>query len=111
MVNFPVATDGSDRQVINFRGHEPDVNDLRERIESVIPYFCANPSCIQVYCPLHGKWVSLGWNLLSGRLTMYIYENFSKRLSFPSCGRTTSYKQRLSRRRVRFLRKILLSRN
>jgi hypothetical protein len=55
MADFPIAPDGSERQVINFRAHEPDVNDLRGRIESVIPYFCPNPSCIHVYCPLHRK--------------------------------------------------------
>ncbi|KAI0280120.1 hypothetical protein BGY98DRAFT_965749 [Russula aff. rugulosa BPL654] len=55
MVDFPVTTDGSERRVINFRAHEPDVNDLRARIESVIPYFCANPSCIHANCPLHAK--------------------------------------------------------
>jgi hypothetical protein len=21
----------------------------------VVPYFCAKPSCIHAYCPLHGK--------------------------------------------------------
>lgn len=55
MADFSVATDDSERQVINLRAHEPDVNDLRGRIESVIPYFCPNPSCIHVYCPLHCK--------------------------------------------------------
>jgi hypothetical protein len=55
MANFPVATDGSERRVVNFRAHEPDVNDLRGRIESVIPDFCPYPSCIHVYCPLHRK--------------------------------------------------------
>ena len=55
MVDFPVTTDGSERRVINYRAHEPDVNDLRARIESVIPYFCANPSCIHANCPLHGR--------------------------------------------------------
>jgi hypothetical protein len=55
MADFPVATDGSERRVIDFRAHEPDVNDLRGRIESAIPYFCVNPSCIHAYCPLHRK--------------------------------------------------------
>ena len=55
MVDFPVPADSSERRVINFRAHEPDANDLRGRIESLIPYFCANPSCIHVYCPLHGE--------------------------------------------------------
>lgn len=50
-----VATDGSKQQVFNLRAHEPDVNDLRGRIESIIPYFCPNPSCIHVNCPLHQK--------------------------------------------------------
>ncbi|KAF8488924.1 hypothetical protein F5888DRAFT_1909582 [Russula emetica] len=55
MADFPVATDGPERRGINFRAHEPDVNDLRGRIESVIPYFCASSSCIHAYCPLHAK--------------------------------------------------------
>lgn len=55
MADFPAAADGSERQGFNFRAHEPDVDDLRGRIESIIPHFCANPSCIQAFCPLHCK--------------------------------------------------------
>jgi len=108
MADFPSATDGSERRGINLRAHEPDVNDLRGRIESVIPYFCANPSCIHVYCPLHRKGF-ISSRLLLESLTMLIYEKLSKRLSFTSRGHTTSYEQRLSGRRV--LRKTLLSRH
>ena len=108
MADFPVPTGGSERPLINLRAHEPDVNDLRGRIESIIPYFCTNPSCIHANCPLHRKGLS-GLRLVSVSLTMLVYEIFSKRLSFPSCCRPTSYEQRLSRRRV--LRKFMLSSN
>src|SRR6266849_1533551 len=95
MADFPVATDGSERRVFNFRAHEPDVNDLRGRIESVIPYFCANLSCIHANCPLHRKgFIRLA--LAHRQVNHACLRNFSKRLSLPSCGRTTSYEQRLS---------------
>lgn len=57
MADFPAVDGGSERRGINFRAHEPDVDDLRGRIESVIPYFCANPGCIHTHCPRHGKGV------------------------------------------------------
>jgi hypothetical protein len=55
MAEFPTADDGSERRGFNFRAHEPDVDDLRGRIESVIPRFCANPGCIHTHCHRHGK--------------------------------------------------------
>ncbi|KAF8466499.1 hypothetical protein DFH94DRAFT_781237 [Russula ochroleuca] len=55
MAEFPTADDGSERRGFNFRAHEPDVDDLRGRIESVIPRFCANPGCIHTHCHRHGN--------------------------------------------------------
>ena len=55
MADFPAVDDGSERRGIDFRAHEPDVDNLRGRIESVIPHFCANPGCIHTHCPRHGK--------------------------------------------------------
>jgi hypothetical protein len=72
MADFPTAVDGSQRRGFNFRAHEPDVDDLRGRIESVVPYFCAKPSCIHAYCPLHGKdFIGLS---LACWLTMTVYQ-------------------------------------
>ncbi|KAH9988149.1 hypothetical protein BJV77DRAFT_1023147 [Russula vinacea] len=53
MADFPAVDDGSERRGIDFRAHEPDVDNLRGRIESVIPHFCANPGCIHTHCPRH----------------------------------------------------------
>ncbi|KAI9444046.1 hypothetical protein H4582DRAFT_2095391 [Lactarius indigo] len=54
MADFPVDTDGVEQRRIDPRAHEPDINDLRGRLDSVFPYFCANPGCIQAFCPRHG---------------------------------------------------------
>ena len=53
MADFPASADGAEQRGFNFRAHEPDVDDLRGRLQSLIPRFCANPTCIQAYCPLH----------------------------------------------------------
>ncbi|KAI0297413.1 hypothetical protein BC826DRAFT_165885 [Russula brevipes] len=37
----------------NPRTNEPGIDDLRRRIQSIAPYFCANPGCIQALCPRH----------------------------------------------------------
>jgi len=55
MAEFPANADGSERRGINPRAHEPDINDLRKRIESMVPYFCANPGCVQALCPYHRR--------------------------------------------------------
>jgi hypothetical protein len=55
MAEFPANADSSEQREINFRAHEPGINDLRKRIDSVVPYFCANPCCLQAFCPHHGK--------------------------------------------------------
>ncbi|KAH9954772.1 hypothetical protein BC827DRAFT_1241027 [Russula dissimulans] len=52
--DIPTTADGPQRRGIDPREHEPDINDLRRRIDSVVPYFCAYPGCIQFMCPLHG---------------------------------------------------------
>ncbi|KAI9444047.1 hypothetical protein H4582DRAFT_2190030 [Lactarius indigo] len=53
MVDFPIDVDGVERRGIDLRAHEPDINDLRGRLDSIVPYFCANPSCVQAFCPRH----------------------------------------------------------
>ncbi|KAH9164584.1 hypothetical protein EDB89DRAFT_2016838 [Lactarius sanguifluus] len=53
MADFPIDVDGMEQRGIDPRAHEPDINDLRGRLNSVVPYFCANPSCIQAFCPRH----------------------------------------------------------
>ena len=55
MVEFPANPAGSRRRRVDTRGHEPDIDDLRKRIESMVPYFCANPGCIQALCPYHRR--------------------------------------------------------
>ena len=55
MAEFPANPDGSGRRRINTRAHEPDIGNLRRRIDSIIPYFCANPGCIQALCPYHRR--------------------------------------------------------
>ncbi|KAH9965545.1 hypothetical protein BGW80DRAFT_756075 [Lactifluus volemus] len=51
--DLPTSIDGVERRTIDFRAHEPDIDNLRERIESVVPYFCAVPTCVQALCPQH----------------------------------------------------------
>ncbi|KAH9059795.1 hypothetical protein EDB87DRAFT_1562822 [Lactarius vividus] len=53
MADFPINVDGVEQRGIDLRAHEPDINDLRGRLNSVVPYFCANPGCIQAFCPRH----------------------------------------------------------
>jgi hypothetical protein len=53
--DIPTTADGPLRRGINPREHEPGIDDLRRRIESVVPYFCANPGCVHAFCPLHGR--------------------------------------------------------
>jgi hypothetical protein len=55
MADFPVNADSSERREIKLRAHEPGIDDLRKRIDSISPYFCANPGCVQALCPHHGK--------------------------------------------------------
>ena len=55
MAEFPANADGSERRGINLRAHEPDIDDLCKRIESIVPYFCANPGCVQALCPYHRR--------------------------------------------------------
>jgi hypothetical protein len=56
--DLPTSIDGVERRTIDFRAHEPDIDNLRERIESVVPYFCAVPTCVQAFCPQHGRVLS-----------------------------------------------------
>ncbi|KAH9047475.1 hypothetical protein EDB83DRAFT_1463014 [Lactarius deliciosus] len=51
--DFPIDTDGVEQGRIDPRAHEPDINDLRGRLNTIFPYFCANPGCIQAFCPQH----------------------------------------------------------
>ncbi|KAH9059794.1 hypothetical protein EDB87DRAFT_1809770 [Lactarius vividus] len=53
MADFPIDTDGMEQRRIDPRAHEPDIDDLRGRLKSIFPYFCAHPGCIQAYCPRH----------------------------------------------------------
>jgi hypothetical protein len=53
MVDFPIDLEDK-RPKIDIRAHEPDIDDLFGRLDSVVPSFCANPSCIQAFCPQHG---------------------------------------------------------
>jgi hypothetical protein len=55
MAELPANTDGSGLHEINPRAYEPDINDLRKRIESIVPYFCPNPGCVQALCPYHRR--------------------------------------------------------
>ncbi|KAI0253462.1 hypothetical protein BJV78DRAFT_211135 [Lactifluus subvellereus] len=55
LADFPASADGAEHRGIDPRAYEPDVDDLRQRIDSLVPYFCANPSCIQAFCPQHGQ--------------------------------------------------------
>jgi hypothetical protein len=55
MAEFPANADSAEQREINPRAHEPGINDLRKRIDSVVAYFCANPCCVQALCPHHGK--------------------------------------------------------
>ncbi|KAH9974853.1 hypothetical protein BJV74DRAFT_183098 [Russula compacta] len=55
MANFSTNLDGSERREIDFRAYEPKIDDLRRRIDSIVPYFCPNPGCIQAFCPRHEK--------------------------------------------------------
>ena len=73
MANFPAAADGSERRGLDFRAHEPDVDDLRGRIQSVVPFFCANPSCIHAFCPLHRGKVFIRFALVCW-LNITVYE-------------------------------------
>ncbi|KAH9164585.1 hypothetical protein EDB89DRAFT_2077985 [Lactarius sanguifluus] len=51
--DFPIDIDGVEQGRIDPRAHEPDIDDLRGRLNSIFPYFCANPGCIQAFCPQH----------------------------------------------------------
>ncbi|KAI0302826.1 hypothetical protein B0F90DRAFT_1667436 [Multifurca ochricompacta] len=53
MDDLRLEADGPGRQSINFRAQEPDADDLRGRIDSIVPYFCGNPGCIHAFCPRH----------------------------------------------------------
>jgi histone-lysine N-methyltransferase EZH2 len=53
MVDFPIDGDGVEQRNIDFRAHEPNIDNLRGRLDSIVPYFCANPGCIQAFCPRH----------------------------------------------------------
>ena len=55
MAEFPTDAGGFERREINPRAHEPGIDDLRKRVESIVPYFCASPSCVQSLCPYHGR--------------------------------------------------------
>ena len=55
MADFAVNADSSEQREINLRAHEPDIDELRKRIDSIFPYFCANPGCVQALCPHHGE--------------------------------------------------------
>jgi hypothetical protein len=56
MVDFPIDLD-DERPRIDIRAHEPDIDDLRGRLDSIVPHFCAHPTCIQAFCPLHGMFM------------------------------------------------------
>ncbi|KAF8268570.1 hypothetical protein EI94DRAFT_1800296 [Lactarius quietus] len=53
MADFPSDDDNVDRPGMDIRAHEPKTDDLRRRLDSIARYFCANPSCIQAFCPRH----------------------------------------------------------
>ncbi|KAI9462879.1 hypothetical protein BJY52DRAFT_1255768 [Lactarius psammicola] len=55
MADFPIDADGVEQRRIDPRAHEPDIDDLRGRLDSIVPFFCANPGCIQAFCPRHGE--------------------------------------------------------
>ena len=70
MADFPASADGVEHRGIDPHAYEPDIDDLRRRIESVDPYFCDNPGCIQAFCPHHGRCLSC-----SQRLVDYIHNS------------------------------------
>jgi hypothetical protein len=74
---FPANADGSGRE-ISLRAHEPGIDDLRKRIDSIVPYFCANAGCVHAYCPYHGKVFLSDWHSVADSATI---QNGS---SFPS---------------------------
>lgn len=85
MANFSANPDGSKRREIDFRAYEPKIDDLRRRIDSVVPYFCPNPCCIQAFCPQHG-WCPSSSRLLVDHycLTMIQKTNYLKsRIPYP----------------------------
>ncbi|KAI0259724.1 hypothetical protein BC834DRAFT_604325 [Gloeopeniophorella convolvens] len=53
MSDLTIGGDGAQPRRIDPRAFEPHIDDLRGRLESIVPYFCANPTCIQVFCPQH----------------------------------------------------------
>ncbi|KAF8273078.1 hypothetical protein EI94DRAFT_1783169 [Lactarius quietus] len=53
MIDFPIDADGAERPGIDIRAYEPGIDDLRKRLNSIVPYFCANPGCVQTFCPRH----------------------------------------------------------
>jgi hypothetical protein len=58
IADIDLSADGIRQRTIDARAYQPDINDLRRRIESIVPYFCANPGCIQAFCPRHGRFLS-----------------------------------------------------
>lgn len=64
MVDFPIGADGTEQRSIDIRAHEPDIDNLRGRLDSIVPFFCANPGCIHAFCPRHGMllfWLTTCW--------------------------------------------------
>jgi len=58
MDNFPIDADGVEERILDPRAHEPDIDDLRGRLDSINPNFCPNPCCIQAFCPQHCMFLS-----------------------------------------------------
>ena len=57
MVDVPIGADGVERPRIDINAHVPDIDNLRGRVDSIVPSFCANPGCIQALCPRHGMYL------------------------------------------------------
>lgn len=80
MAELPASTDGSGPRGIDPRAHEPDINDLRKRIDSIVPYFCPNPGCVQALCPYHRRRF-IGLTLAGNNIFLPIIQHDITRLS------------------------------
>ena len=57
MADFPIDADGVEQRSIDLSACEPNIDDLRGRLDSIVRYFCPNPGCIQSFCQRHGMFL------------------------------------------------------